>query len=159
VRREIRAMNPGIPVRLETLEDRIRESLVTERVIAVISGFLGAVALLLASAGLYGLMAYTVSRRTNEIGIRMALGAPKGAVLGMVLRESVLLAAVGVALGLAGSIVLGRLVSNLLYGLTPTDPISLASSAAIMLAVAMAAASIPARRAAHVDPVVALRTE
>jgi predicted permease len=159
IRRQIRALDRAVPVRLETVTDRIRESLVKERVLAIMSAVLGGVALLLASAGLYGLMAYTVSRRTNEIGIRIALGAAERTVLWMVLRESLVVAALGLAAGLGASLALGRLIGRWLYGLTGTDPVALGAASTIMLGVAMVAAYLPARRAARVDPTVALRRE
>ncbi len=117
----------------------------------------GGLALLLASAGVYGLMAYGVSRRANEIGIRIALGARPRAVVWMVQRESLALTDWGVAAGLVASLGLGRLVSGMLYGLTVTHPAALAASCGLMLAVVALAGYVPARRAARVDPVVALR--
>jgi predicted permease len=157
IRREIVAMEPGIPVHVERVTDRIRDSLVRERAVAVLAAVLGAAALLLACAALYGLMAYAVASRTSEIGIRLAFGAARGSVLWMVLRDAIVIAAVGVAAGLAASLLLGRFTRTLLYQISPTDPVSLGTAAAAMLIVAACAGFLPARRAADLDPVSALR--
>ena len=144
-------------MRIETVADRIRDSTINERVLALLAGCLGVIALLLACAGLYGLLAYSVLRHTGEIAIRMALGARPRAVLGMVQRESLVLAAVGNAAGLGGTLALGRFVRSMLYEVTPGDPLALAAAGVTMLLVAAGAAYLPARRAALVDPVVALK--
>jgi ABC-type antimicrobial peptide transport system permease subunit len=125
---------------------------------AVASAF-GALALLLASTGLYGVMAYSVSRRTNEIGIRMALGAARGQVLGMVLRETLKVVGIGMVVGLAAALAATRLVATALFGVKPTDPITIGIALGVMAAVALLAGSAPARRAARVDPMIALRHE
>ena len=124
----------------------------------ILSAF-AAVALALASVGLYGVLGYAVTRRTNEIGIRMALGATRGTVLWSVLRESGILVAIGVAIGVPAALALTRLLSSLLYGVTPTDPWVLSGAVVCLFVVAVAAASQPARRALRVDPLVALRYE
>ena len=116
-------------------------------------------ALLLASVGLFGLMSYSVSRRTNEIGIRMALGAQRGDVLRLVMRESMVLVAIGVVAGLAIAVAGGYLVRTLLFGLPPTDPLSIAGAVVVMVAVSALAGYLPARRASRVDPMVALHYE
>ena len=126
---------------------------------ATLSSFFGFFALLLASLGLYGLMAYAVTRRTREIGIRMALGAQTGNVLRLVLGETLLLVFVGIALGLPGALAATRLTESLLFGLTATDPLTMGLATLVMIAVASLAGWIPARRAARVDPMVALRSE
>ena len=126
---------------------------------ATLSGFFGLLALLLASIGLYGVMSYGVASRTNEIGIRMALGAQPKNVRWLVMREALLLVIAGIAVGLPIIFAVTRLASTLLYGLTPTDPISLVSAAMLMLSVSMLAGYLPARRATLVDPMVALRCE
>lgn len=159
IRRELHDLDPNVVVRFETLADRIRESLVIERGIAIISGFLGTVALLLASAGLYGLLAYTVSRRTAEIGIRIALGASQTGVKWLVLKDYLLLVAVGSAAGLGAALALGGFAEKLLYRLTARDPFALGAACLLVLAVTFAAAFIPAHRAARVDPMIALRHE
>ena len=157
VRREVRALDPRVPLRIETVNDRIRESLVRERVTTTLASGLGVTALALACTALYGLLAYAVSRQTYEIALRLALGARRQAVLWLVLRECVLLTFLGTAVGLAASIALGRYVRSFLYQVSPTDAFALADAALLMLAVASLAGLIPARRAARIDPMVALR--
>ena len=159
IRREIRALDSTIPMRIQTVTDRIRESLVNERVLAQLATTIGLAAVVLACAGLYGLLAYTVSRQTSEIGVRLALGAERRTMLWMVLRQCLTLAAIGTAAGIAAALALGRLAVNLLYQVSGTDPAALAVSAASMLAVALCAGLIPAWRASRVDPIVALRAE
>lgn len=126
---------------------------------ADLTGAFGVLALVLACIGIYGITAYSVSQRTNEIGIRMALGAEPRRVLRMVLREASWLGVLGVVAGLAGALALGRVIGAMLYGLKPWDPATLAASALLLLAVALAAGWLPARRAAGVDPMRALRHE
>jgi predicted lysophospholipase L1 biosynthesis ABC-type transport system permease subunit len=157
IRNDVRNLDPAVPVTLQTIQDRIRESLVAERVVAILSTTLAGVALLLASCGLYGLMAYQVYRRRGEIGVRMAVGASASNIATLVLRESLVLAAVGVAFGLVSSIALGRVLQTALFGITSTDPAALLASSAIMAAMALLAAYIPARRASRIDPAAALR--
>ena len=127
--------------------------------IAKLSTFFGLLAAFLACIGIYGLMSYAVTRRTNEIGIRMALGAERYGVLWMVMRESLILVAVGVVIGIPAALAAARLVSSVLFGLKPSDPITITMSALVMVAVAALAGYLPARRAAKVDPMVALRYE
>jgi len=127
--------------------------------VAFLSGFFGALALGLASVGLYGVMAYAVTGRTREIGIRIALGASRGDVIRMVVGEAMAPVMIGVAAGIAGALALSRLSATLLYGVAGADALSIALAAALMLAVALLAAVIPARRAARVDPLTALRYE
>src|SRR5581483_9714248 len=112
-------------------------------------------AVLIASVGLFGLMSYSVARRTNEIGIRMALGASRDAVIGMVMRESIVLVTMGVVIGAAAALGAGRFVATLLYGLAPNDPATIAAAAALMIAVSVLAGYLPARTASRVDPMVA----
>ena len=157
VRTEVRALDASVPVRIETVTDRIRESLVKERVMAVLASSLGVTALALACAALYGLLAYAVSQQAREIGLRLALGATRAGVLWIVLRDCLVVAAVGIAIGAGASLALGRYVRALLFQVSATDAISLAIAGALMLAVAVLAALLPARRAATVDPAVALR--
>jgi putative ABC transport system permease protein len=158
-RTAVRSLDPRVPVHIETIDDRIRESTLNERLIAALTSVLGIVALVLACTGLYGLLAYAVSRHGREIGLRIALGARPSSVLWMVQRESLVLAAVGIATGLAGALALGRFVRTLLFQVTPADPVALTGACLVMLAVASASAYLPARRAASVDPVVALKRE
>ena len=159
IRREIRSLDSTIPMRIHTVTDRIRESLVNERVLARLAVAIGVAALVLACAGLYGLLAYTVSRQTSEIGVRLALGAERRAMLWMVMRQCLALAAMGTLAGIAAALAAGRLAVNLLYRISGTDPIALVAAVLCMLAVALCAGLIPAWRASRVDPLVALRTE
>lgn len=158
VRAAVRDSDPALPVLdLRTQEEQIARLNGQELLFARLSGFFGTLALALACVGLYGLMSYTVCRRTGEIGLRMALGARPAQVLGMILRESCALVALGTALGLAAAWLASRAVGSLLYGLTPTDPAIYATVAALLGAVAALAALLPARRAAAVEPMRALR--
>src|SRR5262245_7420449 len=158
IRQEVRNLDPNLPVfNIKTFAEQISESISRERLIAMLSSFFGLFALLLASLGLYGVMAYTVTRRTREIGIRMALGAQKTAVLWLALRETLLLTLIGVSMGLPAALISSRLTEGLLFGLTPTDPLTITVSTLVMISVAALAGYFPARRAARVDPMVALR--
>jgi putative ABC transport system permease protein len=139
--------------------DRIRGSLVTERILALLASGLGLTALALACAGLYGLLAYAVSRRMKEIGIRLALGATNRELIWMVLRDCMIVATVGLAVGTGAALALGRFAGALLFQIGPNDPVSLAAAAAVMLMVALVAGILPARRASRVDPVLALKAE
>ena len=155
----VRGVDPDLPVgELKTMRAQVRESLFVERMVAALSAAFGVLATLLAALGLYGLMAFAVSLRTREIGIRMALGAERRDVLRMVLRDVAVLVAVGVALGLPGGYGIGRVVETQLFGLNARDPLTFAAATAALLAVALLAGYIPARRAALVDPMVALRS-
>ncbi len=144
---------------LRTLERQIERSLLNERLVATLSTAFGILATLLAVIGLYGVMAYTVARRTREIGVRMALGAATTDVLWLVMREVLLLVGSGIVLGVIGAWYLSTAVRSQLYGLTPTDPLTIAAAALILGAVALLAGYIPARRATRVNPVRALRYE
>ena len=160
IRRVVRELDPNVPIlRTRMLEEYVDETLQRERMVALLSGFFGALALSLASVGLYGVMAYAVTQRTRELGIRMALGASGGDVVRMVLREGMAPVMVGIALGIGGALALGRLAASLLYGVDGTGAVSIGLAAAFLLVVALAAAAVPARRAARVEPVTALRHE
>ena len=160
VRRELDALDKGFPIfNAKTLEVQFEESLASERILANLSGAVGFLALALAAVGLYGILAYSVSRRTREIGIRMALGSSASAVLWLVAREAPLLIGVGSLAGLTLSVVGWRLLSEKMPGVSTIDAQVLIVCAAIMLILATAAVSIPARRAMTVDPMVALRYE
>ena len=150
---------PLPPIEMRTMDELISESLTSDRMITKLSGFFGALAALLACIGIYGIMAYAVASRMNEIGIRMALGAQGGDVLWLVLRESLLLVAIGVAIGLPVVAGAAKLISTQLFGLTATDPVALVLATLLMFGVAILAAYIPARRASRIDPLVALRYE
>ena len=144
---------------LRTLERQIDRSLLVERFIATLSTAFGVLATLLAVIGLYGVMAYTVARRTREIGLRMALGAVQGDVVWLVMREVLALVGLGVAIGLAAAWGLNRVVGSVLYGVSATDPLTIAAACAVLAFVALAAGYVPARRATRVNPVLALRYE
>jgi predicted permease len=144
---------------VKTLTEQMDESMAQERVTASLSSFFGLFALVLAATGLYGMINYNISRRTKEIGIRMALGAQRAQVLGSVLRESILLTISGIAFGILGALIAARFIAALLYGVAPRNPIALGIAAAIMLGVAALACCLPAHRASKVDPMVALRYE
>jgi len=159
VKAEVRALDAGVPSRIETVTDRIDASLVRERAIAILAVVLGLSALILACAGLFGLLSYTVSRHARELGLRLALGANRRTVLWIVLRDSLALTGVGVAFGLAAALALGRFARALLFQVTAVDPVSLAAATAVMLAVAACAGFLPAHRASRVDPVIALRAD
>jgi len=144
---------------LTTLAEQVDNSLYQERMMSALSTFFGALALLLAAIGLFGVMSYAVARRTNEIGIRMALGAERGGILRMILFETLLLAAIGLVVGLPSAWAATRFINRMLYGLKPTDPVTIGAATLLMAAVAVVAGYVPARRATKVDPMVALRCE
>ena len=144
---------------MKTLQVQIAESLFVERMVAGLSAAFGFLATLLAALGLYGVMSYAVSLRTREIGIRMALGAERRKVLGLVLKEVALLAGLGIALGLPSGYGLGRLVESQLFGITANDPLTFAVATGSLVLAAFLAGYLPAARAARVDPMVALRYE
>lgn len=164
IREEVHSIDTTLPVfELRTLAQELDAALIRERLIALLSSFFGALALLLACVGLYGLMAFSVVRRSGEMGIRIALGARPGAVVSMVMRETIVLVLIGVAIGIPAALAISRLassqISGLLFGLTPTDPITILGATAVMSAVAAIAGYLPARRASQADPMVALRSE
>ena len=160
LQRELREIDRNIPVlHTTTLEEYVNANLRRERLIAYLVGFFGALALGLASVGLYGVMAYAVSRRTREVGIRMAVGAQRVDVIRMIISDSLVPVFAGIAVGLGATFALTRLVSAMLYGVAPHDPASMAFATAAMLVVALVAAAIPARRASSVEPTEALRYE
>ncbi len=159
VKRALNDVNPAITVRFEWFKPMVDATILRERLMATLSGFFGALAFLLACIGLYGLLSYGVATRRNEIGIRMALGADRRDVFWLILREAFLLVTVGVLLGLPIIFAVTRLTSSLLFGLTPTDPVSILLAALAMLAVALVAGYVPSRRATQVDPIVTLRAE
>ena len=159
VKEAARAVDSRISLDFHFLSDQVAASLMQERLVATLASFFGVLALILASAGLYGVVAYGASRRRNEMAIRLALGSTRGNVLRLILRDLAVLVLVGVPLGLGASLACARFVRSMLFGLTPNDPRTLAAATAILLAVAGIAGYLPARRAARLDPVVTLREE
>jgi predicted permease len=156
----VRQVDPTLPITgITTQAAQIENRVAQERLYATAYAFFGGLALVLASIGLFGLMSYNVARRTNEIGIRMALGANRGAVIRMVLGESLLLVGVGVVLGLGGAYFGGRYIASVLFGLAPTNVMTIGAAVVMLLAVSLVAGFLPARRASRVDPLAALRVE
>jgi predicted permease len=158
-RQQFREIDKNLFVDVVSMERRIEDNAFFQRLLATLASVFGLLALLLASVGLYGVMAYSVARRSNEVGIRMALGADRRKVAANVVREAMTLVAAGVVVGLAAALGATRLIASTLYGVTATDPPTLALAIALMATVALLAAYIPARRAAAVNPVVALRQD
>ena len=160
LRQAIQQVDPQLPVRsVSTADELLNRTLNRDRLLAFLAGSFGALALAIAAVGIYGLMSYEVTKRTNEVGIRMALGATRLGVLGMVLREVLLVCAVGIMLGAGAALACGRFAEKIVFGIEPRNPLLLAAAAAILTLVALAAAWFPARRAACVDPMHALRHE
>lgn len=160
LRAVVRDLDKELPMsEVGTLAGNIAHSTSTRRLSVTLLGAFALLALVLASVGIYGVISYSVARRTHEIGVRIALGAARGRIASRVVGSAVLLGALGVAIGIAGSLVLTRLLRSMLYGVSATDPALFAASAFFLLAVAALAAFFPARRAARVDPLIALRNE
>ncbi|HEY6266727.1 MAG TPA: ABC transporter permease [Candidatus Acidoferrum sp.] len=159
VGQEIEALGHEYPLHTKTVAQVISQELVEERVTAMLSGFFAVLALLLASIGLYGLMSYAVTRRTREIGIRVALGAQRENVLWIVLRETLVLALFGIAIGIPSALAATRFIASMLFGLSPRDLPTIAGVSLLLLLVALLAGYLPARRASGIDPMVALRAE
>jgi len=160
VRNIVHEVDDNLPViRMRTQSDAIDRLLFNQRLIARLFGLFGALGLMLACIGLYGLLSYDVTRRTREIGIRTALGAQRRDVLLLVLRQGFLLVIVGVTLGAAAAIGVTKLLESLLYDVRPTDPFTFTLTGALLIAIGLVASSLPARRAMHVDPSTALRSE
>jgi predicted permease len=159
VRDEVRTIVGNVPVRETTLAEHIDASIVRERLVAALSAAFGGLALLLAVTGLYGVVNNSVTRRTKEIGIRMALGFDRRRAISMVVREVFVLVGGGIILGLPLAVVVSRLIASQLYGLTPDDPSTIFASVGALLLSAVTAAFFPARRASRVDPMVAMRAE
>jgi putative ABC transport system permease protein len=159
IRRTVHEVSSGISFNFTGLQDQIGQSLLAERLLATLSGFFGALAVVLAMIGLYGVMSYTVAERTSEIGIRMALGAQRTDVTAMILRKASALLVAGLALGAGLSLACASAASALLFGLKPRDPVTLGIAAAVLAAVALGASYLPARRAAALDPIASLKEE
>ena len=160
VRSEVRALSKDVVVDyVRTMEQQLDAALVSERALGTLSTAFGLLALLLTSVGLYGVMSYGVARRTHEMGIRVALGARRDQVLGMILREVMFTAGAGIVIGVAIAVGLTRYIRALLYGVQPIDPATISGAVCLMIFVALLAGWIPARRASRLDPMVALRHE
>ena len=159
IRRTIAKSHPEILFEYQVFQKLLRDGMVRERLMAMLSGFFGLLAVLLAAVGLYGVISYVVARRRNEIGIRVALGAQRSQVVGMVMREGSLLLFAGLVIGTALSLIVGRTAGSLLFGLTAHDPLTLAVASALLTVIAVWASFLPARRASNLDPMVALRLE
>jgi len=159
VNRAINEMSPSIDTSFQWFETMVQESMLRERLMATLSGFFGLLALVLAMIGLYGILSYAVASRTNEIGIRLALGARTREVVMLVLREALVLVMIGIVAGIPAVLVVTRFAATLLFDLSAKDPVSLTLAGVVMVAVAIMAAYLPARRATKIDPLVALRYE
>jgi predicted permease len=159
VKSAIGAVDPAVSFEFTTLASKIDESLSRERLLAALAALFGAIALILAAVGLYGMMSYTMSRRRHEIGIRMALGAGQGRVMRMVLGEVTLLAGIGLAVGLGAAAATTRFMGSFLYGLEPNDPLTFGLAAGVLAGVTLIAGYSPARRASLQSPMIALRDE
>jgi putative ABC transport system permease protein len=155
-----RQIDPATPLfNLRTMDEQIAGTLSPERMLAMVSTIFGVLAMVLAVVGLYGVLAYAVAQRAREIGIRMALGAAQGRVIRAVIREALTMVGAGVALGIPLSILASRWIASYLYGLKPGDPLTYVGVVAVLCAASVAAAIVPSRRAARVDPMVVLRCE
>ena len=157
LRKHIETLGREYPLRIDTVSEELDHALLPERVLAMLSGFFGGLGLLLASIGLYGLLQYTVSRRTGEIGVRVALGASRSGIAALILRDVAMLLAVGLAMGFALAFAGARVIATSLYGLSGHDPVALGAAAGVLVLVALGASLVPSLRAARVDPAVALR--
>jgi predicted permease len=160
IRRAVRRLDPNLPVlEVKSMKVRVEESVQTERTIAILASAFGVLATVLASIGLYGIVAYTVARRMPEIGVRIALGATRGRVLGLVLKEAAALAAAGLAIGVPAALALSRLVESELFGIRGADPLTFIAGAMLQACVALLAGYLPGRRASRINPITALRHE
>ncbi len=159
VDKTINSLGRQYSLRTVTVEERLDSYLTVQRLTATLSLFFGAIAVLLASVGLYGLMSFHVTRRTAELGIRVALGAQRGQVLLMILREAAVLSGIGCVIGFLATMAMSRYVNSILFGVSTSDPLILLSACLTLMAVALVAGLLPAKRASSVDPLTALRAE
>jgi putative ABC transport system permease protein len=157
---EVQSLDSALPLlHVKTLDEYVDDSIVGTRFETFLLGTFGVLAFVLTAVGLYGVISYTVAQRTREMGIRLALGADRNAILGMVVKSGTLLACSGAVIGLAAAFLLTRLIASLLFGVGPTDPLTFLCVPIALISVAILASYVPARRAARVDPMVALRYE
>ena len=160
IRREVQAIDPAVPVaHVRTMEDVLSSAQSRPRFLTLLLTFFSGVALIIATVGIYGVISYSVTRRSKEFGLRMALGAQRKDVLGLVMKQGVLLTLIGVFAGIAAALGLTRMMASLLFGVRPTDAVTFVSVSAVLGIIALFATYIPARRATQVDPMTALRYE
>ena len=159
IKQRLNELHPGITMEFSVFETQVRDGLMRERLMAALAGFFGALAAVLATIGLYGVIAYVVIRRRNEIGIRMALGSSRRQVVTLILKESALMAACGIGIGILCSLAFARMAQSLLFGVTAHDPMTFVAAAGLLTVVAAAGSYLPAQRASRVDPMTALRDE
>jgi ABC-type antimicrobial peptide transport system permease subunit len=159
IERAVAGINPAIDVEMRIVKESVSNGLVRERLMAALSGAFGALAGLLAAIGLYGVLSYTVTRRANEIGIRLAMGASRQTVLRMVIAEAGWLVGIGLVLGTALGLGAAKAAGSLLFGLKPTDPVTIGAAALLLATIGFVASFLPARRASRVDPMNVLRQE
>jgi ABC-type antimicrobial peptide transport system permease subunit len=159
VKRTLSEVSPEIAIEFDSLRNVVQDSLLRERLLATLAGFFGLLGVLLAAIGLYGVISYMVAQRTNEIGIRMALGAQRAGVIRMILRDVLTTVLLGLAAGVPGALLASKLVSSFLYGIKPNDPLALAAAVGILLCAVLLAGYAPARRASRIEPMAALRHE
>jgi putative ABC transport system permease protein len=159
MRERIRALDSDVPSSITPFETLVLASVADRRFTMLVLSAFGGFALFLAAVGIYGVLAYTVNRRTREIGVRMALGAERGRVMAMVLRDGMQAVLPGIAVGVVGALFLSRLIAGLLYGVAPSDPVTFGVVVVVLALVTLAASLVPARRATKVDPMVAIRAQ
>jgi putative ABC transport system permease protein len=159
VRAAVREQGSDVPITMTTMEERVARSVADRRFVMLVLTAFGGVALLLAAVGIYGVLSYSVARRTKEIGVRVALGAQTTTVLAMVVGDSMRPVLWGTALGILGTIIVSRALRGLVYGIGVTDPVAFGAATGMLIVVALIASWIPARRASRVDPIIALRSE
>jgi ABC-type antimicrobial peptide transport system permease subunit len=155
----VRAIDANVPVRVSSMAELLAGSVASRRFSTVVLGAFGALALVLAALGIYGVLAYSVAQRQREIGVRMALGAQQSAVRGLILRDAMRAVVPGVLIGLGIALALAKVLQTLLYGVTTTDPVTYTTVIVVLLIVATLASWLPARRATRVDPMIAIRAE
>ena len=159
LREQVHKISPDVPVKFITMDDSVTENVAAPRFRTLLLGIFAVLAVYLSMAGVYGVMSYVVGQRANEIGLRMALGASPTDVLRLVMRQSITLTAIGIILGLAGAAGVTQLLTSMLFGVKPSDPLTYATVITLLVGVALLASYIPARRAMRVDPMIALRYE